>query len=84
MQAWGEWQDANTPLEKVVNGHVVSNIRIEQAYKGNFHLFATIDGQERKFVIGKNKEEYAMIEKTGIANLTAEQLQGLVETFFKL
>lgn len=45
---------------------------------------STIDGQERKFVIGKNKEEYAMIEKTGIANLTAEQLQVLVETFFKL
>ncbi len=84
LKAWGEWQDANTPLEKVVNGHVVSNIRIEQAYKGNFHLFATIDGQERKFVIGKNKEEYVMIEKTGIANLTAEQLHVLVVTFFKL
>lgn len=32
---------------KLLNGHTVSNIRIEQAYKGNFHLFVTIDGKER-------------------------------------
>ena len=47
---------------------------MEQAYKGNYHLLADIDGKERKFVIGKNKEEFALIEKTGIANLTQKQL----------
>ena len=38
----------------------------------------------RKFVIGKSKEEFALIEKTGITNLTAEQLQAMVESYFKL
>lgn len=65
-----------------INGHLVSNIRIEQAYKGNFHLLANIDGKERKFVISKVKEEFSLIEKTGIANLSADQLWALVRKFF--
>ena len=68
--------------ELTINGLSVANIRIEQAYKGNFHLLAEIDGKERKFVIGKNKEEFALIEKTGIANLTPDQLQAMVEKYF--
>lgn len=33
LKAWGEWQEEiNTP-ELVINGHSVSNIRIEQALK---------------------------------------------------
>ena len=55
---------------------------MEQAYKGNYHLFADIDGKERKFVISKNKEEFALIEKTGVANLTSEQLLAMVEKHF--
>jgi serine/threonine-protein kinase HipA len=39
---------------------------------------------ERKYVIGKNKEDFPMIEKAGIANLTNEQLKAMVERcFFK-
>ena len=66
----------------VISGHSVANIRIEQAYKGNFHLLAEIDGKERKFVIGKNKEEFSLIVKTGIANLSADQLRAMVEKYF--
>ena len=84
LKAWGEWQEDTVKPELTINGHVVSNIRIEQAYKGNFHLLATIDGKERKYVIGKNKEEFALIEKTGIANLTDEQLKSMVEKYFNL
>ena len=84
LKAWGEWQEEiNTP-ELVINGHSVSNIRIEQAYKGNFYLLATIDGKERKYVIDKNREAFSLIEKTGIANLTTEQLKAMAETCFKL
>ena len=50
--------------------------------KGNYHLLAEIDGKERKFVIGKNKEEFALIEKTGIANLFIDQLRAMVEKYF--
>ena len=35
---------------------------------------ANIDGVQRKFVIGKNKEEYAEIERTSIANITCTRL----------
>ena len=84
LKSWGMWEEASVPSEQIINGHTVSNIRIEQAYKGNFHLLATIDGQERKFVIGRNKEEFILIEKTGIANLSDEQLKAMVEKHFKL
>lgn len=84
LKAWGEREETSVPSEQIINGHTVSNIRIEQAYKGNYHLLATVDGRERKFVIGKNKEEFALIEKTGIANLTDEQLKSMVEKYFNL
>ena len=58
LKSWGEMEEtACTTSELVIDGHVINNIHIERAYKGNFHLLAEIDGQERKFVIGKNKEE---------------------------
>jgi len=84
LKAWGEWQEESATKEWTINGHSVSDIRIGQAYKGNFHLFATIDGKKRKYVIGKNKEEFPMIEKTGIANLSAEQLKAMVERSFNM
>ncbi len=54
---------------------------MEQAFKGNFHLLAEIDGHERKFVIGKSKEEFSLIESIGIANLSSEQLKDMVEKY---
>ncbi len=58
-----------------------SKIRIEQAYKGNYHLITEINGKERKFIIRKNKEEYNLIQQTGINNLTEEQLQAMVKKY---
>lgn len=82
LKAWGEWDHSVDVPEQTINGHSIRNLRIEQAYKGNYHLLAEIDGRERKFVIGKNKDEFALIEKTGIANLTAEQLMEMAKHFF--
>lgn len=56
LDSWGESDKQLQPSEMTMNGHVVRNIRVEQAYKGNFHLFAEIDGKERKFVIGKTRK----------------------------
>lgn len=81
LKVWGEWDESEL-YEFSMNGHSVSNIRMEQAYKGNYHLLAEIDGKERKFVISKNKEEFALIEKTGIANLTPKLLQAMIEKYF--
>ena len=82
LKSWGEYDKPTVFLPSEVNGHKISDIRIEQTYRGNYHLLANIDGAERKFVIGKNKEEYAEIEKTGIANITSDQLFEMAKRFF--
>lgn len=85
LKFWGELEViACSTGEFVINGHTVKNIRMEQAYKGNFHLLAEIDGQERKFVIGKNKEEFSLIESIGMANRSSDQLKGMMEKYFVL
>lgn len=84
LKEWGEWEDETDKPEFVINGHSVRNIRLEQAYKGNIHLLAEIDGQERKYVIGKNKEEFSIIEKAGIPSISEEQLKSMVVKNFKL
>ena len=85
LKSWGEFEEVtHTTCEIMINGHFVKNIRMEQAYKGNFHLLAEIDGQERKFVIGKNKEEFSLIESIGIANISPDRLKNMVEKYFIL
>ena len=73
LDSWG----LDNPIQSIsltLGGHQLSAIRVEQTYKGNFHLLANVDGIERKFVIVRNKEEYAYIENTGILNLSEENL----------
>ena len=82
LRAWGECDEPTAPVTSVVNGHKIDDIRILQTYKGNYHLRANIDGEERKFVIGKNKSEYAEIERAGIANITCDRLFEMAKRFF--
>ena len=82
LKSWGECEEETATPDFIIGNHVISNIRLEQAYKGNFHLIATVDGKQRKFVIGKNKEEYALIAETGIANITIDQLKSLAAKYF--
>ena len=84
LQEWGEWDNSTKISVQTINGHTVKDIRIEQAYKGNFHLLAEIDGKQRKFVIGKNKEAFSMIDNAGVAHLTSGQLVAMVEKYFNL
>lgn len=84
LKAWGEWEEETPEAAIETNGHTIENMRIEATYKGNYHLYAVIDGKERKFVIGKNKEEFSLIEKIGLTNLSFDQLKTMVEKYFKL
>ena len=83
LKIWGELGEDTYSSEIKINGHAITNMRIEQAYKGNYYLYADIDGKECKFVIGKNKEEYSLIEKTGLRNLTDDQLKTMVGKYLK-
>ena len=84
LKAWGEWECETADVAIDINGHTISNMHIEQTYKGNYHLLANIDGTERKFVISKNKDEYASIEQVGLANLTTDNLKAMVAKYFNL
>ncbi len=82
LKSWGFSDSPKSVFNIQINDKLFENVHIEQAYKGNFHLLARIDGQERKFVITKKKDEYALIESVGPANLTFEQLKEMVEKYF--
>ena len=86
LKSWRELDEIEVPSvsETEINGHIVKNIHVEQAYRGNYHLIAEIDGCERKFVISNNKEEFKLIESIGISNLSFEQLKTMVEKYFKI
>ena len=82
LKAWGEWEEDNHPATFMTNGHTIKNIRLEETYKGNYHLYAEIDGKEHKFVIGKNKEEYSVIRTTGLSNVAPELLRAMACKYF--
>jgi len=82
LASWGLNKADHASYTLFVSGTVFENVHVEQTYKGNYHLYATIDGKERKFVISKAKEEYALIESAGVLNLTEEQLKTMIEKYF--
>lgn len=76
------WGYGSRPMSNIRIGDTIfENTRIERAHKGNFHLYASVEGKEKKFIIGKNREEYKMIEDVGISNLTEAQMEAMVKKF---
>jgi serine/threonine-protein kinase HipA len=67
-----------------MDGQEVSNARIETTYKGNYHLFATIDNRELKYIIRKGTNEYNAITATGMTNITENDMKVLVEKYLIL
>lgn len=82
LASWGLSRGGHTSFSFVLRGLTFEDVHVEQTYKGNFHLYATIDGKERKFVISKAKEEYALLVSTGVMNLTEDQLKAMIEKYF--
>ena len=80
LNAWG-LPSTKKGISLSLNGHELTDVHVEQTYKGNSHLMANIDGTHRKFVISKNKEEHPFIESTGVLNLSEEYLAKLVEKY---
>lgn len=84
LRDWEECDSQPSSSTMTINGHIIKNVRIEETYKGNYHLYADIDSVERKFVIGKNKEEFPHIKQTGVANISNDDLTKMVGKYFKL
>jgi len=62
-------------------GHSVTNARLEPAYKGNYHLMASIDGRPMRYVLRAGKPEHDAITAKGLAQLTPSDIEDLVEKF---
>lgn len=65
----------------VLEGHHVEDARIEQAYRGNFHLLATIDGHELKYIFRKGTEGYELLTRTGLSGISSDKLCELVHLY---
>lgn len=66
----------NTPA-----GCQIADAHIEQQYKGNYLLLATIDGRNRKYIIRKGTPEHDALMKMGLTNVTQETMRELVNRF---
>jgi serine/threonine-protein kinase HipA len=64
-------------------GIKISEPRIEQAYKGNYHLLATIDGHPHKYIIRAGTRDYSMINKSGITHISQTTIRKLIKKYFK-
>ena len=69
---------------RLEDGREVRDVHLEQAYKGNIHLYATIDGVERRWVLRPSMPEYARIVECGIANVPDEWLREWIEERIRL
>ncbi len=81
LKAWNMASDIQEAIEFEIDGTLYSNVHIERTYKGNFHLYANVNGKELKYVIGKNKAEYALLEQSGVRQLDNEVLKDMVQTY---
>ena len=64
-----------------LSGHHIANAHIEQQFKGNYLLQATIDSRPLKYIIRKGTPEHDAITKTGLSNLTEEMMKELTERY---
>ena len=81
LSAWGLVNVKRTHSFENIFGHNIDNVRIEAAYKGNYHLLATIDGNERKYIIRKGTTEHDDITRTGLSNITEDKAKEFVMRF---
>ena len=81
LDLWGfEPPKSNFTFDSL-SGHHIANAHIEQQFKGNYLLQATIDSRPLKYIIRKGTPEHDAITKTGLSNLTEEMMKELTERY---
>lgn len=81
LKSWGEYKDDIRTQHLTVDGHAVSGFHLEQQFRGNFLLQATVDGKELKYILCKGTPEHELLTMTGMANITEEMKKELVSRF---
>lgn len=77
MTDWGYMQDKTC----YANFESMEKIHLEQAFKGNIHLLATITGEEHKYIIRKGTPLYKELIEQGLNNVSTEQLKKLAKQY---
>jgi serine/threonine-protein kinase HipA len=62
-------------------GRSIINAHIEQAYKGNYHLSAIIDGKLHRHIIRKDTPDACEISRIGIINLEERFLKQMIRKY---
>lgn len=71
----------HTQLQNPETGSVLSNIRIESTYKGNYHLLAESASRELKYIIRRGTEDHLRISLLGISAIPSEMLEELARKY---
>ena len=81
LSAWGFIANPKSFSFSVPPRHDIEDAHIEAAYKGNFHLHATIDGKAYKYILRMGTQDHNEITEIGLSNLTEEMMKELVSRF---
>lgn len=81
LESWGYASFHTHSISLEIEGQLFTDVHVEQTYKGNYHLYVTKDGRERKFVISKSKPEYEVIQSAGTENLKEEDFYGMIKKY---
>lgn len=80
LREWGFVETQSDNKEWILqNGQSLTHVYLEQAYKGNIHLYATINGAARRWVLRSSMPEYKLIMEMGITNVPQEMLCQWIE-----
>lgn len=63
------------------NGIEVADAHIESTYKGNYHLLATVNSKESKYIIRIGHPEHAAITTLGLSNISEDKIRQLVREY---
>lgn len=79
LREWGFSVPAQELTWTTSSGRSVSKVYLEQAYKGNIHLYAMIDGKPCRWIFRPNMPEYALAAEYGLSNIPSSLLREWVE-----
>ncbi len=82
LKDWGFYRSQNLQREFNLNGHHISSVEIEQAYKGNLILRAIIDGRKSKHVIRRGTQDFEKILSKGFVEPSDDILIDMLNNYF--
>lgn len=81
LSSWGYVHNEQSFSYMSPSGQSIDSAHIEAVAKGNYHLLATIDGREYKYIIRKGTPEHEEIAAQGLSNMTEAEMKNLVDRF---